>query len=852
MTSAEIPDWITSTPATPAVHNTPEKQGKLEGLSQNQIETMRKQLLESIISTITQALTGLFLPGPLGAAFDQLKAWADSIGDAVLEGITALFARIEAATGVDLAVLLPIFAPLNFSSPAAFFQSLVDHILAVPAAIGSIISNVLDGILSIPEHLLQLLNKLREFFLGTNSPLNARNIIGLLQSWNLPFLPISSLTNKQPNLFVAPAFTDADSINPIDEMNGWSHDATDGRTNLGCARVDILPGLEQIIQSVPIPVAEDQEVKVEVYLKWAGLAYTGTNPITVDLVRFDDAGFEVGKTTLASLATPATSSGTDWFKIDCPKYTIPDDTTTQIVIQFRARDTTSAGYIKWDDAKIQKVNSNIPQNWILNLVPDLGGIRNWIQDVIDGIISAIRGIPFVGGTIAHIILELTGWHEDTDNTASQAADAYIGLDVTQKIITTASQGQPLPDGVVTNFQDQQVMEALAAQTAIITAQGASITALQTIATGDGNSGISVLEDFEYPAVTDLEDTGFWERFIIDGTDPIASTNGHDATLSTNNGTVIYRFIGEGQHTMTDYQRVTVNIASKLGYPGVGDSRRSHQSVVCRMSDDGTKWVRAYIDNSRRLVVDYRNGGAVSTLYNSGADSVSPPGPGEALRIEPGVGTELRHYRIWRGNAPLRTVIDTSSLTYVGADARGHGMGFRRDAGFGTGAFTQYAASDNAPAPTLGIGFRAFRSSGSGVSLGGSGDRVIPAGTFDTVDRIGAGMTWDSATQTLTVESEGWYLFGFQYSTTDTVNSSNNDVRAGWLYRIDSGTPVKAALFGEHGQTADTFGNGGLIFYCEANSQWKAGVYSSANTSIFGDTAGTRTWFSCALLNKSLA
>jgi hypothetical protein len=553
-------------------------------MSQNQIAQLRGQLVESIVSTITQALTGLFLPGPLGTAFEQLKDWADNIGEAITESLTSLFGRIEDATGVDLSVLLDLLAPLDMSSPGAFFASLMDKILAIPLALGNIVQGVLNGILTIPERLGELVAKLRDFFLGPNSPLNAFNIFGLLQSWNLPFLPISSLTNKMPNLLVSPGFSTQDSIGPSEQANGWEWDPDDGRTDPGCARVDAIGNLQQILQSITVPVADGQKVNPHVYVKWQGLVYTGTDPILLDLVRFDAEGFEIGKTTLESLTTPAASSGGDWLKIDGGEYTVPDDGTTQLVIQFRCRENCSAGSIWWDDAELKKTNTAIPQNWVLNLVPDLGGIRDWIQDVIDAIISAIRGIPFVGGTIAHILLELTGWREDTDDAAATASDAYIGLGVTQKIITAASTNTELDPSVITTPADEEVKAALEAQTQVIVAQSAYIEQVNTKAVAELNAGVRVLDPVETTYVGEL-DPLLWQEFTLEGSPGDAwmeSADGSNITMGwtgSPSSTKMYRWIGDGVHTLTNRQKVTATIAQGLKYPFL-DGRRPHHAVYC--------------------------------------------------------------------------------------------------------------------------------------------------------------------------------------------------------------------------------------------------------------------------------
>lgn len=765
----DIPDWAINVPPEAGVHNAPARQGQWEGMSQNQVDMLRGQLLESIFSTITQALTGLFLPGPFGAAFDQLKNWADNLGEMITEALSSLFARIEAATGVDLGVLLEIFAPLDMSSPGAFFQSLIEHILAIPAAIVSIAGDVLHSILEIPEHLGDLLNKLRLFFLGPNSPLNAFNIFGLLQSWNLPFLSIGSLTNKMPNLLVSPGFTGADSIGETENANGWFWDPDDGRTDPGCARVDVIGGLSQILQSIPIPVGPDQKIKAHVYVKWQGLTYTGTDPITLDLVRFDGAGFEVGKTTLESITSPAASTGGDWFKIDGGEYTIPDDTTEQIVIQFRARETATGGQIWWDDAELKKTNQTIPQNWILNLVPDLGGIRDWIQDVIDAIISAIRGIPFVGGTIAHILLELTGWREDTDDTAAQASDAYIGLGVTQQIITAAATGNALAPEVITTPADEELQEALTAQTQVIVAQSAFIEQVSSQAVADVNAGVRVLDPVQTVHVGEL-DPLLWEEFTPEGGAEDAwleSADGANITMGwTGSPTVtkMYRYLGEGAHTLTNRQKITALVSRGLKYPFL-DGRRPHHAVYCRVSDDGTKWVRAYVTNKNSLIVDYRNGGASGVLLNTGEDWRSNPPAGSSLSIEAGYGTDERMFRVLFGNTPVALIEDTADVTDV--TPLGHGVGMRVQSGMGPGSFAQYTAVDNTPAPVPGTHLHVARllTSSSTIAEGGY------INVFSASPLKQNGIDWDGTLAT--IKTSNTYTITLRIKHSSFISNSND-------------------------------------------------------------------------------
>lgn len=71
------PDYIAKIPATPAIHNEPPKSAQWRGMSQDQVSSLQKRLLESIIQVVVQAITGIFIPGGgVGGASNQLQQWA--------------------------------------------------------------------------------------------------------------------------------------------------------------------------------------------------------------------------------------------------------------------------------------------------------------------------------------------------------------------------------------------------------------------------------------------------------------------------------------------------------------------------------------------------------------------------------------------------------------------------------------------------------------------------------------------------------------------------------------------------------------------------------------------------------
>ncbi|TWS27270.1 hypothetical protein FK530_19175 [Tsukamurella conjunctivitidis] len=75
----------------------------------------------------------------------------------------------------------------------------------------------------------------------------------------------------------------------------------------------------------------------------------------------------------------------------------------------------------------------LPQTLISGLVSRLAGIDDFVQDLVDAILRAIRGIPIVGGTLADIIAEIGGLNdravtaqETAEQTAQDVVDGWTG------------------------------------------------------------------------------------------------------------------------------------------------------------------------------------------------------------------------------------------------------------------------------------------------------------------------------------------------------------------------------------------------------------------------------------------
>ncbi|WP_396909520.1 hypothetical protein [Mycolicibacterium sp.] len=97
---------------------------------------------------------------------------------------------------------------------------------------------------------------------------------------------------------------------------------------------------------------------------------------------------------------------------------------------------TSGGL--FDAGKITNVTGTIAQSLVTGLTSSLNALNTFIQNVVDAIISAIRGIPFVGGAIADLVEDVTGLKETADNALSDAATAQSSATTAQQSTDTLS------------------------------------------------------------------------------------------------------------------------------------------------------------------------------------------------------------------------------------------------------------------------------------------------------------------------------------------------------------------------------------------------------------------------------
>lgn len=158
---------------------------------------------------------------------------------------------------------------------------------------------------------------------------------------------------------------------------------------------------------------------------------------------------------------------------------------------------------------------------------------------------------------------------------------------------------------------------------------------------------------------------------------------------------------------------------------------------------------------------------------------------------------------------------------------------------------------------LGSGFRQYRTLTATVAAG-TGSSLFPNSFFDTNDKITPDYTSAPATNNkITVANAGWYMVTVSCSLGGNSGSTAQTAISPLLYHNGSiyqwGNPslyFDYSLTGDFGATAM---GSSFIVYCNAGDTLQPGYNtSSANSlTLTGEATGGKTYWSVALLNRSL-
>lgn len=300
-----------------------------------------------------------------------------------------------------------------------------------------------------------------------------QNAFGLIDPSRIPLIPISHLgSTQQTNILINNTFENAVTI----EGDGiWEWDGTEGHGAPGSAKTTGSTS-RKVLTSVEIPCTPTQSFDVSGWVKWSGVSVTGGNAFQIAIVTYNDSGSVVSEDVIQSITNPA-PDGT-WTQMT-GTYVVPAN-----IVKVRLRLIVTSGVqtgTVWFDDMVFKKTGDIQQGWVSGLTSTLSNIwssftgifekitgipnatistlTNWmtqLKQILSGvtlpsvdfptlsqglkaglegavntvngfllnlanaILSGIRRVPLVGGTIADriadVISDLTGFSLEAQQT----------------------------------------------------------------------------------------------------------------------------------------------------------------------------------------------------------------------------------------------------------------------------------------------------------------------------------------------------------------------------------------------------------------------------------------------------
>ena len=699
-------------------------------------------------------------------------------------------------------------------------------------------------------------------------------IFQVMATWSLPFIealtsavefvttlvegiPLGNIINTPKNVLINPNF---DDINSMGSGSGWAWDGTTGKTTNGCAKATPA-SIARRLDSIAIPVTQGQTISASVWMKWAGLTYTGSYPVEIRIEHFLNAVPVLSPVRIGGQGSPPLNQAT-WVQAGST-YTIPSGCNT-IKLSFYVKNTATNGFVWFDDAELKKTSDGLPQSWIFNLIPDLSSLGDFIQGIVDAIISVIRGIPFVGGVLADLFDDLTDWFDDTQATASIASDALGGVQSTQTmLVQTATQtSDPIPTDPTQ--ADAAVQAALDAQTQTIIATAAQVNAAASASVGQSYSGVNMLEEFNPTFSDGLPDNTLWDSKFLVGSSATAQIKQSDGfagmewTAGQSNTEVdqFLHYVGPNKKTITRYQRVTLLVGRAHQQPGFFDGRRATWFVYGRVSPDGNTWVRGYYNCYGGAGIQYKNG-AGDTIHDLQIESESSKnaGPATTITLESGYAGAERTYRVIVNGTVVSIKNDSTNLTTVNDTNLEYGWGEKTN-GLLPGTINQITANDNKAANVVGSGIRVYRSSTSARNQPINSISPLANNTWDTVPHKTPDIDFDLTTGKVTINTTGWYLFYWRYNWNAHNTTASGERYAGVLLKNIGGTPTGIAAGAFRGaatqlimEPLDT-----VPVYVTAGEEFYFGIVTGSifTAPITGDGDGIYTYAGCALMNNRVA
>lgn len=691
-------------------------------------------------------------------------------------------------------------------------------------------------------------------------------LFGQIDISRLPsLLPLSRIRDVVQNLFLNGDFKTLTSIAP--DIPDWFVDLTDGIGGRGSAWTTA-DGTSHILFSNNIDVDPDsvQTLNVSSFVRYEDLVSTG-DAIKIQVSKYlgnTYVGTEVIDVLTAPMGTLATwvqeLSGT-W---QTPGDGTVDNVTTELVVAPSA----TSGQVKFSKA-LSTFSDLLPQQYVSGLLTAISSIWNGIaariadwqalldvfnngpggilNDVEDRIRRLTSGGLFDAGfltNIGNIPAGIPGGNV-TGIASNLLADFSTNIDnLVQRFLGVANTGNTPADANTALMSLRDTVLGLSRD----------VQSLQQAQNGSANFGKTYRVDFaDYangPLATvgvpfDLfySGTGTGYQEIVNGVSQWHKVTDGDRTVIGiyNGGTP-----GTQGKTDTDYQWLQATAAGAMGFSG---GQSASNMFFCRVNaavNTGV-YIKGYRTGAFGLGFKCELGcfvGGVQTVFVTNVNFTFSLN----LGIKAGVGGNPYRFQVLSGNTIVIDYTDTAHVSQVGANYRAWGWnGATANGGDAVpGSGTYFQCTDNAPVAVTGSTLRVYRNNTATVTVP-TGDVVLPANTFDVVDYKSADISWNPATNEITIGTAGTYMFALRLEYNNVAGmGATNWYSIWWKNNVvrHYGKPVKSVGpngFGVPATSLDSgIGGDPYIDYLLPGNVIKVGMGSTGSTDIKGDSSGGYT------------
>lgn len=253
------------------------------------------------------------------------------------------------------------------------------------------------------------------------------NLFGPVAPGRIQQLPWAHLGGGTAELLDDPGYDNPETFSAGDP--NITRNAEFGRRKPGSAEI-VANGAAHLVVSNLISVEQGEKLPVGAWVFYEELAASAA-PVRVSVRAYhraaDDTLTLLSTTQVAALTATSGESADhpdqddDWVWLG-GTYTVPGPvgglTVTDSVLEVKVTEETTGGTVNVDDATVTKTRDGLPQDWILELVPDLSNLGDWIEEVVDKALQGL-GIPPLG-SLFDKMLDFQDGLSDLDSMAGTA------------------------------------------------------------------------------------------------------------------------------------------------------------------------------------------------------------------------------------------------------------------------------------------------------------------------------------------------------------------------------------------------------------------------------------------------